>query len=398
MKMLSDLQPVGYLYTAIAVSATFLIPGSSLAQQISSGPKQDDASIRAYWTPERLANATPMSEHPTNAQRNGLPVGTEPISPGTVGTIPGGSDSASAAFGDQAPPTNLEDWTQQIYTPKQLTESQAAGDVIPQSSSTYGYPYTETKVFPTANAWPYRATGKLYFTVTKSGGIDTPGNWLCSASVIAKRIVVTAGHCVGSPLVGVVGGAGFIYYSNWLFIPNFTNGTGSDGSWTWSSAVAGNGWVIGNGSFPNAEDWGFLVMNDLNGVTIATKVGHYGYSINALSGNNVTLLGYPGNLDGGLYMEQTQGQVNAYSSNTYIVGTASGPGASGGPWLLGFGKAPSCSGSGCPTGVNGLGINDVVGVDSYGPAGTIGFAGASEFNSDWLTELTTLCNAASGNC
>ena len=56
--------------------------------------------------------------------------------------------------------------------------------------------------------YPYSASGNLFFVITRSGGINPPGNYHCTASVISQRIVVTAGHCVGSPFTN---GKGFFW-------------------------------------------------------------------------------------------------------------------------------------------------------------------------------------------
>jgi len=280
-----------------------------------------------------------------------------------------------------------------------VTGSVTEVGVTPESNSSYGYPYTETPVFPTSSEvknFPYSASGHLFFTITKSGGIDPPGNYQCSASIVKARILVTAGHCLGSPIVN---GKGFFYYSNWLFIPADINGSAPFGSWTWSYGIVASGWYNGTGAVPNTEDWAYLILNDNNGVKIGSKVGHLGWATNSLSGNNVTELGYPCNLDNCEYMQQTQAQVDASGgSNTYLTGSAGGGGASGGPWVLDFGVGDTCSGNGCPTGLNGLAGNYLVAVTSYAPNGTVGYLGASQFNSDFSNELTTLCNRNSGNC
>ena len=52
---------------------------------------------------------------------------------------------------------------------------------------------------------------------------------------------------------------------------------------------------------------------------------------------------------------------------------------------------PACTGSGCPTAqFNGLGGNWIVGVTSYGPTGTVGYLGASQFDSNFLSQYQKL--------
>ncbi len=377
------------------VLGTALAPAWSFTAQVPAAAEpQSDAAVRAYWTSERLGSAKHMEHHPSSLRSDGLPLATATLSPESTGLLAGAPE-----FSAPGRPTVSIDLKEQLYTPKDIKKSATELGVTPDSNSSFGYPFTETPVFPLGSQvenYPYSASGHLFFTITKSGGIDAPGNYSCSASIVQHRILITAGHCLGSP---VVNGQGFNYYTNWLFIPADINGTAPFGSWTWNYGIVASGWYNGGGSLPNSEDWAFLILNDNNGVKAGSEVGWLGSATYALSGNNVTELGYPCNLDSCEYMQQTQAQVDASGgSNTYITGSAGGGGASGGPWVLDFGAGDSCSGNGCPTGLSGLGGNYVVAVTSYDPSGTVGYLGASQFNSDFSNEFTTLCNRNSGNC
>jgi V8-like Glu-specific endopeptidase len=373
---------------ALLLGATMLAaPSLGQAQTAAVARPQDDAAIRAYWTPDRLAHAIPMERHPAVVRADGLPAGAHPLSanaPRRAGVFMPGNPG----------PDFVPDVAPRLYTPLRGTASPSS--VRPPSSSGSDY-YTTTRVFPYSTepkVYPYRAAGHLFFTIQQSGGIDPPGNYECTASVIRQRIVVTAGHCVGSP-----SSSGFFFYENWMFIPADINGTAPYGTWTWGVVYVSGGWENGTGAVPNPEDWGMFVMQDNNGKTIGATVGWLGWHTNLLANNNITQLGYPGNLDNSAYMEQNQSQIEGSGgSNTYIDGSAEGPGSSGGPWIAGFGDGPKCTGTGCPTGTSGLGINTVVGVTSYGPTGTIGYEGASEFNSDFVTLYNSACGQASGNC
>jgi V8-like Glu-specific endopeptidase len=392
--------------TLVWACGVFAASGRAPAQAPSAATGEDDASVRAYWTPERLTSSIPMEKHPGSTRPDGTPYSSAALAPvtGTAARVAGGL------------PTNLDDWTQQVYPAKDLSVSQlpagtrldsidSSSDVQPDSiNSSYGYPFTETRVFADGSEvknYPYSASGRLFFVVQKSGGVDSPGNYNCGASVIAQRLVVTAGHCLGSPIISA-NGQGFIWYSKWLFIPADNNGTAPFGSWTANPkyVTAGGAWRLGNGTPPNEEDWGILVMNDQNGVKIAQKTGWFGFETNSLENNNVTVLGYPGNLDKGELMQQDQAQVDdSGGSNTYLIGSASGKGGSGGPWVEGFGQGPSCTGSACPTGrFNGMGVNAIVGVTSYLPSGTTGYLGASQINSDFQSEYNLACGFEKGNC
>jgi V8-like Glu-specific endopeptidase len=275
-----------------------------------------------------------------------------------------------------------------------LAESRAEANVddalsvIPDASSSFGARFTTSRVFPdsTTVAYPYRTAGKLFFHDPRTGG-----NFYCSASVLRPRIIVTAGHCVThastSPFLRY-------FYSNFLFVPAYNNGSAPYGTWTPSQEWITNTWYFSDGSVPNPQDVGILIARDQS-----TKLGYItgwlGYFTNQLGNNNVTMLGYPCNLDSCLKMQETFAQTFEYGgNNTYIYGSAMKSGASGGPWVQDFGIAPA----GAPAGL--LGNNYLVAVTSYQPTNTsLMYLGASNLNGDFLNLLLNYaCVAAPGNC
>jgi V8-like Glu-specific endopeptidase len=394
---------IGMAALTILALSTGIFLSETACAQISS-----DAAVRAYWTPERLRNAIPMRHYPSNPGPDGYPMpsgvssGTSAYAPMTNGPNRSSLLQLPSSASGSAPTVANNSDALQLYRPK--TNTQASG-ITPDATNTYNQSFTTFRVFPRdgANAavknYPYSAVGHLFFTVTKSGGIDTPGDYQCTASVIRLRIVITAGHCVGSPVKAT--GGHFFWYTNWIFIPADINGAAPFGSWTSFSQGASGPWVNGNGSFPNSEDWGFLAMNDKGTTKVGTLTGNFGYISLALSAANLTTLGYPGNLDSGAYMEENNGTTNANgNNNTWTIGSAMGRGSSGGPWLLNFGQAPNCNGP-CLSAngsLNTLGGNYLVAVDSYGPTNQVGYSGASQFNADWTTLLTTMCKKKAGSC
>jgi V8-like Glu-specific endopeptidase len=219
----------------------------------------------------------------------------------------------------------------------------------------------------------------------------TGGNFYCSASVLRPRIIVTAGHCVTHPSTSPF----FRYfYSNFLFVPAYNNGSAPYGTWTPSQEWITNTWYFSDGSVPNPQDVGILIARDQS-----TKLGYItgwlGYFTNQLGNNNITMLGYPCNLDSCLKMQETFAQTFEYGgNNTYIYGSAMKGGASGGPWIQDFGIAPA----GAPAGL--LGNNYLVAVTSYQPTNTsLMYLGASNLNGDFLNLLLNYaCVAAPGNC
>jgi V8-like Glu-specific endopeptidase len=257
---------------------------------------------------------------------------------------------------------------------------------------TSGLPFTNTRVYPdtTVAAWPNRLAGKLFFH-------DPAKNtdFVCSASIIARRLVLTAGHCVYNTVANVA-------ETNFAFVPayNGTLVTQPFGTWQSSFSITTSAWVASDGlTFPNVSDFGILVMKDQNITGGTRKIGEYlgwlGSWTFSLIRNNVTAIGYPGNLDSGQRMQATMSQVVADGSLGGLIGSAMSGGASGGPWVQDFGiqavgQVVSSSGS-----------NMIVGVTSYGPSeGNTPrqLLGSSILNDDYVRIRNTACIITSGGC
>jgi V8-like Glu-specific endopeptidase len=388
-----------------------LLYGAALLGGVAFAQSSSDAAVRSYWTSERLRNAIPMDHHPAAVGADGLPASVEPKAnmptPDAVstGTERSRTPNLPASNPSTPPSVSTTGPQSQLYRPK----STALSPTPDATTTAYKKPFTTFRVFPKSGStaavlnFPYSAVGHLFFTITKSGGIDPPGNYQCSASVIKLRIVATAGHCVGSPKTAT--GGNFFWYTNWLFVPADINGTAPYGSWTAFSQGASGPWSNGDGSLPNAEDWGFLAMNDggngVSGTKLGNVTGTLGYLTLSLAPNNLVTLGYPANLDNGAYMEQNHGATaGAAANNTWTIGSAMGAGSSGGPWIMNFGEAPKCNGPclAANGSTNTLGGNYMVAVNSYGPNSGVGYSGASQFNTHWTSLLTTMCAKKAGSC
>jgi V8-like Glu-specific endopeptidase len=270
------------------------------------------------------------------------------------------------------------------------------------SGASYGssvLDFTRSRVSPTsaAKAAPYKTTGKLFFV------IPGQGNFQCSASVIAKRLIITAAHCMYSDGVG--------FHTNWLFIPGYdgTKPVGPQrspfGEWTWSSGQVPVAWINSHGSLPNNDDFGILVMVDqsFNGgtpVNVANKAGKYTTATGHLFDTAVTMLGYPCNFDSCNIMQRVDSsdhRVPPGSSGSTAVeyGSDMTGGSSGGPWVENFGDANSAPPQG------GFATrNTVVGVTSYiyTDGGAALIEGASSLNANFTTIKNARCAAQPGNC
>lgn len=255
-----------------------------------------------------------------------------------------------------------------------------------------GFPSSATNY--TANSYPYRASGKLWFNKPNDSR-----TWFCSASLIKRGLAVTAAHCVAN-----YGAQQF--YANWHFAPAFNNGTAPYGVATVKSATILTSYY--NGSDPCYQR-GVICQNDvavltLNPPYVGTSAGWYSYGWNGYSYNGsgqalITQLGYPLALDSGLYMERTdsQGFVSASLSNNTIIGSLMTGGSSGGPWLVNLGMPPSLSGVSFGTAAL---HNVVVGVTSWGYTDAARKEqGAPPFTSGNIVFLVnTACNATPSAC
>ncbi len=373
---LKAVQKYSALATVIAV-ATF--PNTALAQQAPVSKANDAVTTNSaadpvinYWTPARMANAKSL-DAPKAA-----------LAPSGAASI--GTSLPSVSGAGKPPMVNLTPDFNPLFTP----QATSAAGVVPSNVGTIGAYFTSSRIVPlTADtAYPYSTVGKLFFT--KPG----EGDFVCSASVLRPRVVLTAGHCVHR---GSGGSNGF--YSQFLFVPSYRDGAAPNRRWTWSWVITTGEWASGNGNVPNAADFAIIEVNDqyINGSTrrIADITGYLGYQTQRLIPNHATLLGYPGNLDSGEKMHQiTAESFRTNGSNTVIYGSDMRGGSSGGPWVMNFGVPADGQTVGREQAEN-----RVIGVTSYGPI-AVGplYQGSSILNNSFISILNTACGRRSGNC
>jgi len=303
-------------------------------------------SVQQYWTPERLKSAVSLdavvSTAPGSAKASEMAPMTGQKSQKSVGSPP------KRDVGDSL--------KQQLFVPD-AAAAKATSDPEPANFGTSGFYHTTSRVFPAVadRTYPNRAAGKLFFSDTVHGG-----NFQCSASVIQRRIVVTAGHCVahGSPDAGTRH-----FYSNFLFIPAYRDGLAPFGSYSWAFAVTTNNWFL-SGAVPNSQDVAMIEVQDIVRGGILRRIGEVTGWLGwwTLWGreypNNITQLGYPCNLDACGKMQITHAQGVRIVNNNVEIGSAQQGGSSGGPWIQDHGVASV----GAPAFTAG---NWVLGVTSY---------------------------------
>ncbi|WP_238584105.1 trypsin-like serine peptidase [Legionella tucsonensis] len=338
--------------------------------------KQPEKSILDYWTPERLMNAKEMPYPQVN------PSEVEEIDRDLL-------NSEEPQEQEGAPPEEDIKLDEMSLIPENLLNQKVGGQTF-FDRGTSGYNFTSSRLNPiTADlTYPYRTVGKLFFTVPGMG------NYVCSAAVINRRIILTAGHCVHSGRNGISG-----YYTNFLFVPAFRDGRAPLRAWSWRYVLTTTAWSTGGGIVPNAADYAMIEANDIVINGIATRVGslagYIGWRTSSLIPNHVHLLGYPCNLDSCQKMHQVTAQsARAVAPNNVEYGSDMAGGSSGGPWVQNFGGVAA----GQTGGLNPA-RNAIVGVTSYGYTDTrIKLQGSSILDSRFVSLLNSMCAHRSGNC
>ncbi|WFU41817.1 trypsin-like serine protease [Bradyrhizobium sp. CB82] len=269
---------------------------------------------------------------------------------------------------------------------------------------TRNLPFTTARadLSPTATneAYPYRASGKLFFLV----GADT---YVCSASLIQKGLVVTAAHCVAE--FGKK-----TYFSGWQFVPGYRNGVAPFGTWTIAQARVLDAYYQGTDKCAQPgvvceDDVAVLVLNskkasDGKPYYAGMNTGWYsfGWDRAGFTGQGVTHLtqiGYPNCLDSGGFMQRNdaQGVISADSSSNTIIGSLMCGGSSGGPMVVNFGVRPALTGTASGASAQ---PNMVIGVNSWGSTNdAVKYMGASPFRSSNIKVLVDgACKAYPDAC
>lgn len=216
------------------------------------------------------------------------------------------------------------------------TGTAGAGGIIGQRNYGNGnlssiYHYTDLLIDPKIRGqYPYRATGWFVFTYPSGG------TFRCTATLIAKSILVTAGHCVHE---GGNSGAGYI--TSGTYYPAYANGASSTyGQATAAAVITTAGWYSGGG-LDQGYDVGLVVLNKRTGTTseIGTKTGVLSFCyLNCLQTYwYLTQHGYPGNYYSGTVL--TQGQhLEASDTRDFVLGSGMQGGSSGGPHIANLGS------------------------------------------------------------
>lgn len=244
----------------------------------STRARKEEQAVHEYWTPERRAAAKPVPQ-----------------------PVPGRGEVKREAEGHAASPGTLPPG-------RPRSEREA---VRPETSG--------ATAVANPKAYPYRTCGKLFFT--QSGH-----NFVASAAVVSRNVILTAGHCVHQ-------GLGGDWSSNVAFFPSYPLAPGK--SYAYHTLAA---WTAWTNSTNLAFDYG-MIWNDGN---VGDDVGWLGLYWNApTSGRTWDAVGYPVEPSppfDGKTMDETRGNFVS-SSTAGTIGLNNDnmkEGSSGGPWITDF--------------------------------------------------------------
>jgi len=326
---------VGWRAGALAGLA-LLLPVTGFAQEetVATAPSpRAAATVHAYWTAERMQSAQPM------------PVPAVPMAAGAKATraappnaLPGWSPGWSPESGRQPKPDSAHWMSEDEYIAAEAAKVSPQHGTEPTNPRDGPYaPFQRWTWSGKYVTYPMSTVGKLFFTLP---GI---GNFVCSASVIGRSTLATAGHCVSS-------GTG-VWATNMLFCPSYRPAGGGGphpkGCWAGVTQTTSSAWHF-NSDFD--RDYACIVTAN-TGTATNNKIGNNtGWTGRAWNWYGVLemALGYPAAApfpghtiiaaaSPDWYTHDWGGNTNQYAK---FIGNDSTGGSSGGPWWLGY-RAPS---------------------------------------------------------
>lgn len=282
------------------------------------------SEVHGYWTPERMRSAAPAT------------------------ALPDGQLHWPLWELNHTP----EHPRQNPALPPAATDAPAEQNPGPVSTQTAPNSQTPTAVADTAPAM----VGKFFFTNTD--GKDR----VCTASVIAhpkRNVIITAGHCVYSVGKG--------WHTNLAFAPGYHDGVHPEfGLWHYQSARAFERYQD-EGRISHDQAMVGLAPRDSDGAHIQDVVGANELQWDqGADHDSVRVWGYPvlGDFQGATTAQRCDGATHDRSifDDDAVVSCPMTGGASGGPWLRGYGGPEAAGVFAVTSRRNGLGRQELYAV------------------------------------
>ncbi len=319
------------LWSVMAITNVHAQNGPILEGTTVQAQAAQAQATASYWTPARMASAKPMPTPTVTVTSFSLafpPASQEGDELAVPGYVPGCPPNASNCSPVARTLSSQDAFSSESTAPGDLLQPMHGTKPINPLSGPYG-PFQRWREASPITAYPKSTVGKLFFTLPI-------GNRVCSASVIGRSTLITAGHCNSN-------GAG-VFATNRLFCPSF-NGTPDPVRDCWSvvTSVVSSQWH--NSGDPD-YDYSCLVTAT-TGRRVANKIGNItgtlGRAWNFASSQAERTFGYPQAAPFTGTTLQTTASTEWYTHDfragnqiSKIIGSDLTGGASGGPWILGW--------------------------------------------------------------
>jgi hypothetical protein len=251
--------------------------------------------------------------------------------------------------------------------------------------------------------YPWSAAGKLFMKFGSS-------SFVCTASVVAKSLLVTAAHCVHNFGTGEDGFADGVSFEPARHGNEMPFGTWTAKEW-WIPKAYFDGTDDCSPEAPGivcANDLAIIVVDQKDGKSISDVVGKFNLAPADLdhefgyvpffgqAATQLTQLGYPSQSFDGVRMIRTDSLGYQADPNNVIIGSNQTAGSSGGGWYGNFGSTTSYTGE-RPTDDQ---INTVTSVTSWGyTSESVKVQGGSRFAKNKIyTEKTNIHSLVDDAC